>query len=314
MARHEVDWWDVDAAAPNQVLTRTELHCLGVTQKMIWARVRAHGPWQLLLPGVILLRNGAPTARQKIDGALRYAGKDAVVTGLTAARLHGLSKLSPTGQVHVLIPEGRRRRSCDFVLVERTTRPPRTESQDGFPVAEITRAVIDAVRRMGDRSAVESLVADAVQRGFTTPRKLREELEAGSIRGSALPRGCLVAIDAGARSAAEASAVRLAGRSGIPAMKWNVRLRMPDGRFLASPDGWNDEVGLAWEIDSIEHHLSPNDYRRTLERHNAMTAQGIVVVHTVPSQLRTHPDRVAAELRAAYQQARKRPRPNVVVE
>lgn len=287
---------------------------MGVTQRMIWARLRDHGPWRRLLPGVIMLRSGTPTRQQSIDAALRYAGEDAVITGLAAARLHGLEKLPATDQVHVLVPDDRQRKSCEFVLIERTTRMPKRVAKHGFPTAELTRAVLDATRLMRDRGSVEALLAEAVQRGRTTPRKLRTELEAGSDRGSRLPRSCLAAIEDGARSSAESRALRLARRAGLPPMLWNVRLRSPSGRLLASPDGWIDEVALAWEIDSLEYHLSPADYRRTLQRHNDMTAHGIVVVHTVPSQLTAQPDVVIKHLRDAYDQARKRPRPDVVAD
>ncbi len=94
-------------------------------------------------------------------------------------------------------------------------------------------------------------------------------------------------------------------------MQWNVRLLDPTGKLLGIPDGWLDDVALAWQIDSLEYHLSPADYALTVRRHTAMTAAGIVVVHTLPSQLRTEPQEVLAELRNAYQQALRRPRPPV---
>ena len=62
-----------------------------------------------------------------------------------------------------------------------------------------------------------------------------------------------------------------------------------------------------------EFHLSPTDYGRTLSRHAAMTAAGIVVVHTLPSRLRTEPDAVLAELRGAFNLASQRPRPKLRV-
>jgi hypothetical protein len=57
------------------------------------------------------------------------------------------------------------------------------------------------------------------------------------------------------------------------------------GRFIATPDVWFDDVGMAWEIDSTERHLSPADYERTLDRHAAMTAANVVVLLTRPSRV-----------------------------
>ncbi|MPY98407.1 MAG: hypothetical protein GEU97_10500 [Actinophytocola sp.] len=263
---------------------------------------------------MIMLRNGSPTRAQALDAALRYAGKDAIVSGLAAARLHGLQKFAATEQVHILVPHRYRRISTGYVLVERTTRMPPIVTRQGVPIAEATRTVLDATRRMRKPSDVQALLAEAVQRARTMPRRLHEELEAGSDRGSALPRAALAAITRGARSVAEARAIRVIARAGLPPMRWNVRLRTASGLALPSPDGWIDDVALALEVDSIEHHLGPDDYRRTLERHNIMTAHGIVVVHVVPSQLRTEPDKVIAHLRESYQQAARRPRPDIIAQ
>ncbi|MDV6012263.1 type IV toxin-antitoxin system AbiEi family antitoxin [Haloechinothrix sp. LS1_15] len=285
-----------------------------MTQKMIWRRTCTGGPWRLLLPGVVMLCNGTPTWMQRIHGALRYAGAGAVVSGATASYLHGLRQVDAEQQVHLLVPERSQPNSCGFVLVERTTRMPRSLDRQGFPTAEVTRAVLDAARRLRDTSAVTALLAEAVQVGLTTPERLSVELEAGSIRGSARPRSALRSISRGARSVPEADAMRLAVRAQLPPPRWNVRLRLTTCGRIVVPDAWFDDVGLAWEIDSYQWHLSPAGYARTVERHSSMTAAGIVVLHTLPARLRSHPAAVVAELRAAYEQTAQRPRPDVIVD
>ena len=72
-----------------------------------------------------------------------------------------------------------------------------------------------------------------------------------------------------------------------------------------------DDVALAWEIDSYAFHLSPQQYARTLERHARLTAHGVAILHTLPTRLRRQPLQVLAELRAAYDHAAARPRPDV---
>lgn len=165
---------------------------------------------------------------------------------------------------------------------------------------------------MSDRRQVEAVLAESVQRGFTTPAKLSIELEAGSDRGSARPRAALRAISLGARSTAEIDGTRLAIRARLPEPKWNVALRTSNGLALPTPDAWFDDVALAWEIDSYAWHLSPASYAKTLSRHNAMTGAGIIVLHTLPTQLREEPGRVIADLQAAYVQAASRPRPALI--
>ncbi len=92
---------------------------------------------------------------------------------------------------------------------------------------------------------------------------------------------------------------------------WNVKLHDSGGRFIAMPDAWFDEVGLAWEIDSLEWHLSPADYERTLDRRATMMAENITVLHTQPGKLRRNPDEVRTQLRRTHEHAARRPRPDV---
>lgn len=259
-----------------------------------------------------MLRNGTPTRRQRLDGALRYAGQGAVLTGLAALERHGFTHAPATDQVHVLVPDQRRPNTCGYVLIERTTRIPTVMQRGDFPLAEVNRAVLDAARRNTRRATIETLLAEAVQRRFTTPARLSAELEAGSDRGSGRPRAAIRMVSGGARSTAEADGMRLIVSAKPPEPTWNVALRTVGGLTLPTPDAWFDEVALAWEIDSLEWHLSPSDYAETLRRHAAMTGAGITVLHTLPTRLRDEPQAVIAELQHAYEQAARRPRPQVI--
>ena len=140
---------------------------------------------------------------------------------------------------------------------------------------------------------------------------MRRELEEGCQRGTALPRAALREIDDGIRSAAEGWAADLHRESGLPAVLWNPSIHLPSGRFLCSPDGWFDEVAMAWEVDSLTYH--PADEDETARRHGAMTSAGIVVVHHRPRRLREDRACVMAELWGALRLASSRPRPDLRV-
>jgi hypothetical protein len=85
---------------------------------------------------------------------------------------------------------------------------------------------------------------------------------------------------------AEAKARELVRGSGLPQPMWNARLvDARSGRFVAVADAWFDDVGLAWEIDSYEFHLSPADFERTMQRRVAMTGVGIAVVAHSPKRV-----------------------------
>jgi hypothetical protein len=302
------------AAEPHAVIARWQLNELGVSDKMIWKRCIRGGTWQRMLPGVVCLHNGEPTLFQLIESALRYARRGAIVTGLAAAWLHGLRRLPVLQNVHVLLPIGKQPQTYGHVIVERTARLPEFQLRQGFPVAPLTRAVLDGARRLTRQDAVDAMIAEAVQRNLTTPRRLADELNEGSRRGASRPRKAIQAMLAGARSKAEADACRLVSRCRLPQPKWNPTLQAPDGSKLPTPDAWFDDVALAWEIDSLEFHLSPRDYQRTLQRHALMTGAGIIVLHTLPSRLVREPQEVLGELSAAYRQAALRPRPPIRCE
>jgi hypothetical protein len=302
----------VRAAAPIGVARESELIRAGLPGATVGLRTRPGGPWQRLLPGVILMQTGPPTDAQRIAAALAYAGGDAMLTGAVACRLYGLRRVPHGSQIHVLVPAPRQPATSGFVVVERTTRMPSPRSVDGWPAAPRVRAVLDASRRIRRLDDVRALLAEAIQRGLCTVDELVIELEAGSRAGSARPRRVLREVAVGVRSVAEINAHRLAKRSAVlPAFQWNVPIRDVHGALIAIPDAWADDVALAWEIDSYEFHLSPEQYDRTLRRHATMVAAGIVVAHTTPARLRREPDQVLRELEAAYRQALIRPRPLV---
>lgn len=293
------------------VVRVADLERLGLQRSTIARRCGPGGPWQRLMPGVVLLRTGPPTRDDRRRAAILHAGAGAVLTGADAMALHGLRRMpAPSGPVHLLVPHSRRCGASGRVLAERTHRLP-VPVPGRWPLAPPERALLDYARRSTCRSEVRAAVAEVVQRGLAAPAALVAELRAGSGRGTALPRAVLEEIGAGVRSAAEADARELLERSALPPPRWNHRVVDAGGRLLAVPDAWWEEVAMAWEIDSVEYHLSPADYARTVERRSALAAQGVVVVQTLPSAIRARGPAVLAELGSAYAAAARRPRPSV---
>ncbi|QBJ96696.1 hypothetical protein ERC79_12485 [Rhodococcus sp. ABRD24] len=288
-----------------------DLTAAGMSGSAISFRCRPDGPWQRLLPGLVLLHNGVPTRRERRTAALIYCGPDAMLTGRSALAEHGYSSAESFADVHILIPHERRTHSAGFVVVERTTRLPAPVVRGGLACSPLPRALLDAARRCSTTRSARALIAEAVQRGDVTPATLARELDAGSRRGSALPRKVLEEVSANVHSVAEADARALWQRSGLPTMYFNREIEDGAGAFIAMPDGWIDDVALAWEIDSLDWHLSPDEYEATLARRARMQSAGIIVLAVIPRQLRATPGRALANLRAHYELARSRPRPDL---
>ncbi|WP_414945298.1 hypothetical protein [Amycolatopsis sp. cmx-11-32] len=280
-------------------------------RRTIWRRCERGGVWRMLLPGVVLLGNGEPTDEQRIEAALLHAHEGSVLTGVHALRRYGLCNLPVIEEVHVLVPAERAIASTGFVHIERTRRLPSPRIRAGVPTAPVFRAVIDAARRAADQDVAVAMAAEAVQRQFCPPWALAEELDRQHSAETRALRPSLEPILGGAHSVAEADAWKLWARSGLPEFQWNVKVLDAEGRFVAKPDGWCDEMGLAWEIDSRGCHSEGDHFRATLARNARYAAAGIVVLQTLPSRLRTEPDAVLAELVAAHSSAQRRPRPEV---
>jgi len=287
------------------VITRNQTKDCGMSDSALRHRLRTGGPWQVLLPGVYLSASGAVTTMQRQVAAILYAGPGSVITGPAALAWHRI-RVPKTSVVNVLVPEPRRRRDVGFVRLNRTSRMPRMIFPDGqvcyVPPA---RAVADTVRGMRDLAGVRAIVADGVQRRIVQIPQLADELAGGPVQGSAGFRQVLAEVGDGVRSSAEGDLRTLIKRERIPDPMYNPRL-YAGGSFIAEPDAWWTDAGVAGEIESREWHLSPEDWERTLARDARMSAYGIIVLHFPPKRLRTEPQVVAAEIRSALAAGRSR--------
>jgi hypothetical protein len=294
------------------VLTRAQALACGITANSIEHRIRRSGPWQRLLPGVYLTVTGQPAWEQFETAALLFAGPNSMITGPAALANYGISR-PKVRRVDVLIPLERDRTSPGFVAIHRTRRMPTTATVDlALQFAPAERAVADTVRGLGVPAGLAGLtearavVASAVQRRQCTVEQLTAELRAGPIRGSARLRSVLAEVIAGIRSAPEGDLRDLIRASGLPQPLFNAALLL-DGKFLARPDAWWPEFGVALEVDSREWHLLPEHWEQTMARHRRMSAAGINVLHVSPRQIRELAGQLLAEIEAALRAGRPLP-------
>jgi hypothetical protein len=289
-----------------QVISRREALAAGLSPSQIRHRIRPGGPWQQLLPGVYLAATGTPTRRQTEIAALRCAGPGSVITGIAALRHHGV-RVPESEIVTVLVPAARPRQSRSFAHIWPTTRMPDQVYGDGaIRFTPAARAVTDAARELPSFRAVRAVAADAIQRRRCRLEQLTEELARAPVRHSAWLRQVTAEVAEGIRSAAEGDFLDLIRRARLPMPIFNARL-FAEHTFIAVPDVWWPEAGVAVEVDSREWHLSPDDWERTLSRHARMSAHGIIVLHFTPHQIKTEPARVVGQIRSALRAGRARP-------
>ncbi len=273
---------DLDALATlfrHGVATTTELLQLGLSSTLLHLRCRLGGPWQRLLPGVLLLSGSPPTRTQRVQGALRYAGPNTLLTGLDALHLHGIRTVPAAGPVHVLIPHRRQLEAPPEIRVTRTRGMPNPMLRNNFLTAPPSRAVLDAARHL-PLAAQRAVLAETIRAG-TDPTDLHP-------RGSPTLRAALTALPPGP--------TEVITRSGLPQPRWHIPLHTPEGRPLGTADAWWNSLGLAWQ------------FRTTTPPHH-LKAAGVLVVHTTKNQ---SPAEIAAQLRRAATHATTRPRPDVI--
>jgi hypothetical protein len=260
-----------------------------------------------LLPGVYLGANGTPRLLQKEMAALLYAGPGSIITGPVALLHHSIRSEPNLDVIDVLVPAERRRIDAGFARLHRTTRmPTRISSSGPVRLAQVPRAVADTARQLTRFRDVRAVVAEAVQLGRCTISQLAEELRNGPVKGSAMFRSVLAEVADGIRSTAESDLRDLIRTARLPMPLFNPSLYLGD-TFLAKPDAWWPDAGVATEVDSREWHLSPDHWDRTRRRHTLMAAIGIQPLHFSPHDIRTDRATVIKRIKDALESGLTRP-------
>ncbi|MFG2295350.1 hypothetical protein [Streptomyces sp. NPDC048603] len=298
--------------------THRQLREAGIAPSTIRNRCRPGGPWQRLLPRVHLLQTGPPDHRQRALAAVLYAagpttsdplsGATAALTGGAALALLGVRE-APSAPYDVLIRAPRRLRPAADTRPWPTTRWPVTLSVTGIPCARPLRAAADFAARTDSPDLVRSVLAHVVQSGWCHPADLHAELRAARLLNRPAAREAAAELLAGTRSPAEAQARETLAATDLPTPLWNARLYTPDGHFLATPDAYWPDHGVALEIDSVEYHFTRDAWHATLHRRLRLESHGILVVSTTPSLLRTTPTTVISALRTLLTLTTSRPAP-----
>ncbi|MFD3680881.1 hypothetical protein [Streptomyces sp. NPDC058613] len=300
--------------------TRHQLTAAGIPSGTITSRSRPGGPWQRLLPRVYLLQTGPPDQRQRALSTVLYAaepaadplsGDTAALTGATALALLGIREApyAPGSPVDVLIRSPRRLAATGHVRPLPTSRWPRTITVSGVPSTRPVRAAADFAARTDDPDRVRAVLAGVVQAGWCHPRDLHAELRASRLLTRPAIAAAAAELLAGVRSIAEARARDTLTATDLPTPLWNARLYTPDGTFLASPDAYWPDEGVALEIDSAEYHYTRDAWHATLRRRLRLESHGVLVVSATPSMIRDTPTEVLAALRTLLTLAATRPTP-----
>jgi hypothetical protein len=286
--------------AQDQVVHRDQAMAGGHSRRSIQHRVSS-GAWRCLLPDVYLTHRGEPVRRALLQAALLYAGTDSAVDGPDACRYYGIRAIAVDEEkIHVVVPWGSSVRSRPGLVVRRTLAPIRLSPGSRLRVVDPATAAIAASRRMTAFRPVLALLSDTVQRRVSSYRDLMRAHIEGPPKRSRFGDQALLALAPGVESLAEADFATLAEASIVlPRAIYNARLRLPTGHIVVV-DALFESSGVVHEVNGRVAHARQDLFDAMQERHDALTAAGLVVLHNAPSRLRQHPRQVVAEVEQCH--------------
>ncbi|MFV0135985.1 hypothetical protein ACLGIH_22700 [Streptomyces sp. HMX87] len=317
------------------VLTAAQLRAHGVTAAETDEQCRPGGPWQQLLPGVVLLHPGPPTSEERLHAVLLYAARDrgtavppqpgggtppgpayaeVMITGPAALTLHGFASAPPLTSLDafdVLVPRLRRLRSTGCARIVRTAALPTPEQVTGVPVAPVARALADAVAESADAGMVRRLLTEAVRGGHCEPPAVVRELTRARLLNRPHVVDAVDSLLAEGRALAEDRLYRMVREHGLPEPLWNVDLRLPGGPHLGGLDAYWPEQAVAVELDTRAHRQGQSQEEDALwseyaRKREHLERLGITVVHLTPRKLRESLEQQAAVVRTALMAAADR--------
>lgn len=286
--------------AQDQVVTRKQALEHGLTRNAIAHRKEYDG-WQQLVSGVYLCHRGEPARRQLLVAAHLYAGEHSAIDDVDACAYYGVKAAAiDDGFVHVAVPADSAVRSRGFVVVRRTSSAFAVRQTRLLRYIHPADAVIAAARRRTTERAALALLSDAVQRRVTTYEELVRAHVQASPRNARLTDNALAHVGAGVRSAPEGGFRTLAESSTVlPPLLYNCRLRLPSGRIV-SPDALALDAGLVHETNGRRAHDREDLFEDMQERHDGMTASGLIVLHNAPRRIWLRGREVLSEFERTY--------------
>lgn len=254
-----------------------------------------------LYRNVYLPRSVPITAALRARAAWLYSGERCVLTGFSAAALHGskwINQAEPAEVIraaHFRAPAGMLVHNCRIADDEVLT-------IDRMRVATPARAAFDLGRRLGRRDAVVALDALCNATGLPPAAVALLAGRHAGMRGVGRLRRVLDLVDGGAQSPPETDTRLVIVDAGLPRPQTQIPI-VEQGREIAYADlGWRAWSVLV-EYDGDHHWLDRAQRAWDIERLARVEAHGWTVVRVGAELLydrpRTLVERVRTKLRAA---------------
>lgn len=243
------------AAAQEGVVSRRQLHRLGITRWMIAANLRAQR-WRLHGRQSICLHTGPLSAASMRWHGVIEAGPRAAIDGVSALQAAGLTGFT-IDHVRVSVPRGAPAVRRPGLVVRQTRRLQRADVvPTGLPRVRVPIAAVRAALWAVSAKQAATVLAMVVQQGLCTPQAIAESLL--TVRRHArkkLLEAVLIDLLDGAQAMGELDFARLCRQHGLPAPDRQVVRRTSRG--TAYLDVYWLAYRLVVEVDGIHHLEAP---------------------------------------------------------
>jgi predicted transcriptional regulator of viral defense system len=151
----------------------------GIDHSLLRKHARPGGRFEPVDRGLYRLRRFPASPHEHVVAAWVAIGPPAVVSHESALEIHDLSDAIPTS-VHLTLPREYRGRRSKRARLHFTQRP--LESRDvrtinGLPVTSPERSIADALEAGSQPEQIELAIRQALDRGLTTPGRLRSNVQ-----------------------------------------------------------------------------------------------------------------------------------------
>jgi hypothetical protein len=256
------------------IVSRQQALKAGVPREAVAWRVRSER-WSTVYPGIYATFGGSVSRIARLWAAVLYAGPEAMLSHQTAAELLRLTdEQSPS--VHVAIPDTRRVRAQDGVVVHRSAHLGRPWQPLGLPPHTfIEDTIIDLVAAAASVDEVVALVTAAFGRRLASETHLRRAAaERARLRWRRELGEIIRQCAGGAHSVLEYRHDRDVQRAhGLPEPVRQARFLKPDGSVGYRDRSYPDFGGLVIELDGKRFHPD-RDHPADTERDNQAAVSG----------------------------------------
>jgi hypothetical protein len=249
---------------------------------------------------VLITHSGGISDAEELWIAVVAAGPQAVLGGVTAARLDGLTGFEDRA-IHLLVPASRQvRTGVPGAVVHRS----RILGADDIhparlpPRTRIARSLLDAAAWSGTADGARSLLAAGVQQRLVRPDHLADVVKRlPRLRRRSLIVAALADIAGGAHALSELDFCRLCRRYQLPPPDRQV-MRLDGAGRRRWLDAYWDAARLVVEVDGL-WHMEAAAWWADMRRDNDLTITGHRVLRFPAFAVRDDPGAVAGQIRAA---------------